>query len=64
MKLRITEDKHPKYTQGKAFPKFRSMRACIRVKEQTIVTSLSPDIYSDHPKNNIIKFSVCVINVL
>ena len=44
---------------------FRSMRAEIRFKAKTIVMLLSRDIYSDHPKNNIIiKFSVCVINVL
>ena len=61
MKLRVTEDKYPKYAQRKAFPKFRSIRAEIRFKAKTIVTSLPRDIYSDRPKNNIIiKFSLCV----
>ena len=66
MKLRITEDKHPKFTQRNAFPKSRSMRAEIRFKAKTTVSSLPRDIYSDYPKNNImIKFSsVCVMNVL
>ena len=61
----MTEDKHPKYAQRKAFPKFRSMRAEIRLKAKTIVTSYLRDIYSDRPKNNIIiKFSRYVIHVL
>ena len=34
-------------------------------RANTVVTSLSRDIYSDRPKNNIIiKFSLCVIHVL
>ena len=65
VKLCVTEDKNPKYAQRKAFPRFRSIRAEIRFKAKTIVTSLPRDIYSDRPKNNIlIKFSVCVIHVL
>ena len=41
------------------------MRAKILFKAKTIVTSLPRNIYSDRPKNNtIIKFSLCVVNVL
>ena len=65
MKLCKTEDKHPKYSQCKAFPKFRLMKVGIRFKTKTTVASLPRDIYSDRPKNNIIiKFSLCVIHVL
>ena len=49
----------------KAFPKKMPLRADIRFRAKTIVTSLSRDIYSDRPKTNIIiKLSVCVIHVL
>jgi len=38
---------------------------CIKSLRVDIVTSLSRDIYSDRPKNNIkMKFSLCVIHVL
>ena len=65
VKLRTTEDKHPKYRHGKAFSKKMSVRTEIRFRAKIIVTSLSRDIYSDRPKNNtIVKFSLCVIHVL
>ena len=42
-----------------------TIRAEIRFRAKTIVTSFSRDIDSDRPKINIIKkFSLCVINVL
>ena len=63
--LHVTEDKHPKFTQRKAFPKKMPIRAEIRFRAKTIVTSLSRDIYSDRAKNKIIiKFSLCVTHVL
>ena len=41
------------------------LKAEIRFKAKTIVTSLSRGIYSDLPKNDIIiKFSLCEIHVL
>ena len=53
MKLRTKEDKK------------MLKRAKIPFRAKTIVTSLSRDIYSDRPKNNIIiKFSLYVIHVL
>ena len=65
VKLRTTEDKHPKYRHGKAFSKKMSVRTEIRFRAKIIVTSLSRDIYSDRPKNNtIVKFSLCAIHVL
>ena len=65
MKLRTTEDKHPKYRLREAFPKKMPIRAEIRFRAKTVVTSLSRDIYSDRPNNNIIiKFCLCVIHVL
>ena len=44
----------PKECAVKVFPNFRSMRAEIRCKAKTIMTSFPRDIYSDRPKNNII----------
>ena len=65
VKLRTTEDKHPKYRYRQAFLKKMPIRAAIQFRANTIVTSLSRDFYSDRPKNNIIiKFSLCVIHVL
>ena len=65
VKLRTTEDKHPKYRYRKAFWKKMPLRTVIRFRAKIIETSLSRDIYSDRPKNNtIVKFSLCVIHVL
>ena len=65
VKLRTTEDKHPKYRYRKSFSKKMPVRTVIRFRAKIIVTSLSRDVYSDRPKNNtIVKFSLCVIHVL
>ena len=65
VKLRTTEEKHPKYTQRKAFPKKIPVKAEIRFTTKATVTSLSRNIYFDRPKNNIIiKLIVCVIHIL
>ena len=65
VKLRTTEDKHPKYRYRKSFSKKMPVRTVIWFRAKIIVTSLSRDVYSDRPKNNtIVKFSLCVIHVL
>ena len=64
VKLRTTDEKHPKYTLSKAFPKKIPVKAEIRFRTKATVTSLSRNIYFDRPKNNIIMCNTYVIMVL
>ena len=63
MKLRTAEDKQPKYTYRNTFPKKMPIRAEIRFRSKTNVTSLSRDIYSDTPKKlyHDIFSSMCIV---